>query len=54
MAHGNTLRALIKHLEDLDESQVCDVEVGTGAVHCYSMDSDAKIVSKEVLEESSK
>lgn len=49
VAHGNTLRALIKHLENLDESQVCDVEVGTGSVHCYGMDSDAKVVSKEVI-----
>ncbi len=49
VAHGNTLRALIKHLEDLDENQVCDVEVGTGAVHCYSVDDAGKITSKEVL-----
>ncbi|HRH26914.1 MAG TPA: 2,3-diphosphoglycerate-dependent phosphoglycerate mutase [Parcubacteria group bacterium] len=48
VAHGNTLRALIKHLEDLDENQICDVEVGTGEVHCYHVDSDAKFISKEV------
>ncbi len=48
VAHGNTLRALIKHLDDLDENQICDVEVGTGEVHCYSVDENAKVTGKEV------
>ena len=47
VAHGNTLRALAKHLEDLDEVQVCDVEFETGAVHCYHFDDSAKLVRKE-------
>ena len=47
VAHGNTLRALAKHLEDLDETQVCDVEFETGAVHCYDVDHNAKILKKE-------
>jgi len=48
VAHGNTLRALIKHLDELDENQVCDVEVETGEVHCYSFDESGKVVGKEV------
>lgn len=47
VAHGNTLRALAKHLEDLDEVQVCDVEFETGAVHCYHFDEGAKFLHKE-------
>jgi 2,3-bisphosphoglycerate-dependent phosphoglycerate mutase len=48
VAHGNTLRALIKHLDNLDENQICDVEVGTGEVHCYSLDENAKVTEKKV------
>lgn len=48
VAHGNTLRALVKHLEDLDEAQVCDVEIETGEVHCYHMDESIKPKQKEI------
>jgi 2,3-bisphosphoglycerate-dependent phosphoglycerate mutase len=48
VAHGNSLRALIKYLEGLDEKKVCEVELGTGEVHCYDLDHEAKVVAKEV------
>jgi 2,3-bisphosphoglycerate-dependent phosphoglycerate mutase len=46
--HGNTLRALIKHLEGLDEQQVCELEFGTGEVYCYDCDDEGKITGKEI------
>jgi 2,3-bisphosphoglycerate-dependent phosphoglycerate mutase len=49
VAHGNSLRALVKHLENLDERQVCEVELGTGEVHCYHLDENTKIIKKELL-----
>ncbi len=51
VAHGNTLRALVKHLENLDENQVCDVELATGEVHCYDVDSAGTAESQGVLGE---
>lgn len=48
VAHGNTLRALIKHLEDLDEQKVCEVELETGEIHCYDLDHEVKVLKKEV------
>ena len=48
VAHGNTLRALAKHLEDLDETQVCELEIGTGEVHCYDIDEAGKVLKKEI------
>ncbi len=48
VAHGNTLRALIKHLEDLGEVEVCEVEVGTDEVHFYHLDENSKVISKEI------
>lgn len=48
VAHGNTLRALIKHLENIEEEKVAEVEVATDELHIYEMDSSGKYISKEV------
>ena len=48
VAHGNTLRALIKHLEELSETRVCELEVGTGEVHCYEIDLQGGVRGKEI------
>jgi 2,3-bisphosphoglycerate-dependent phosphoglycerate mutase len=49
VSHGNTLRALAKHLEGLDEKQVCEIEIGTGEVHCYSINSETgEVIEKNV------
>lgn len=47
VAHGNTLRALAKHVENLNEVEVCDVEFETGAVHCYHFDENGALSGKE-------
>ena len=39
VAHGNSLRALVKHLENISDAAVCDVELGTGEVHCYAFEN---------------
>lgn len=49
VAHGNSLRALTKHIEDLDEEKIADVEIGTGQVICYELSPDGNsIVAKEI------
>ena len=48
VAHGNSLRALMKRLEDVSDEAICDVEVGTGEIHCYAFDTEGKITHKEV------
>ncbi|MCR4322972.1 MAG: 2,3-diphosphoglycerate-dependent phosphoglycerate mutase [Candidatus Azambacteria bacterium] len=48
VAHGNSLRALMKHLENLDEVRVCEVEVGTGEIHCYHLDEFGTVLHKEI------
>lgn len=48
VAHGNTLRALTKHIEDLDEEKIADVEIGTGEVIVYLLSPDGSIVEKEI------
>jgi 2,3-bisphosphoglycerate-dependent phosphoglycerate mutase len=48
VAHGNTLRALIKHLENIDEEKISEFEFETGDVHCYLFDESGKVIRKEI------
>lgn len=48
VAHGNSLRALMKKLENLDNEQVAQAEIGTGEVVVYELDEEGKVVAKEV------
>ena len=47
-AHGNTLRALIKHLEDISHEDVSQVELETGEAYLYQIDDDGNIHAKEI------
>ncbi|MDF2460766.1 MAG: 2,3-bisphosphoglycerate-dependent phosphoglycerate mutase (phosphoglyceromutase) (pgam) [Candidatus Saccharibacteria bacterium] len=46
-AHGNTLRALIKHLDELDSNQVQQLEMPFGEVLIYTFDKHGKVLAKE-------
>lgn len=39
VAHGNSLRALIKHIEDLGDDEIKEVEVPTGVPMAYTISS---------------
>jgi 2,3-bisphosphoglycerate-dependent phosphoglycerate mutase len=41
-AHGNSLRALVKHLDGLSEQQVVDLDIPTGVPRVYELDADFK------------
>jgi 2,3-bisphosphoglycerate-dependent phosphoglycerate mutase len=41
-AHGNSLRALVKHLDGLPDSQVVGVEIPTGEPLVYELDDHAR------------
>jgi 2,3-bisphosphoglycerate-dependent phosphoglycerate mutase len=41
-AHGNSLRALIKHLDDLSEAEIMPLNVPTGVPLVYELDADLK------------
>lgn len=47
-AHGNSLRALMKHLESIADDEVHQLEIGTGEVLVYEIGKDGKAVSKEI------
>ena len=48
-AHGNSLRALVMQLENLDEEAILGREIATGAPIIYGIDADGKRVSTEEL-----
>jgi 2,3-bisphosphoglycerate-dependent phosphoglycerate mutase len=48
-AHGNSLRALVKHFENLNEAQIMEVNIPTGVPLVYTLDSQFRIMGKEYL-----
>ena len=48
-AHGNSLRALIKDLEQLSEEEIVQVEVPTGVPLVYTLDDAGQVTDKQVL-----
>jgi len=53
-AHGNSLRALMKHLDEVDDDHVHELEIGTGEVVMYEISEDGSVVEKLVLNEGGK
>lgn len=48
-AHGNSLRALMMHLERLSPTDIMEVNVPTGIPLVYTLDANMKVISKEFL-----
>ena len=49
VAHGNSLRALVKHLDGLSEDEVVGLNIPTGIPLVYELDDDMRAVSKRYL-----
>lgn len=49
VAHGNSLRALIKHLEGISDEAITELEVPTGVPVVYQLDGSLSVVSKREL-----
>lgn len=47
-AHGNSLRALIKYLDEVADEEAHSVEIMTGEVLVYEIDDNGAVVKKEV------
>lgn len=50
VASGNSLRALVKYLENIPENKIAFLEIATGEVYIYVIDTRGKIVFKEKRE----
>src|SRR5579859_1543242 len=48
-AHGNSLRALVKHLDGLTEQEVVDLDIPTGVPRVYELDGEFRVRSWRYL-----
>lgn len=49
VAHGNSLRALVKYLEDISDKDIPEVEIPNGIPLVYELDRDFNVISKRYL-----
>ena len=49
VAHGNSLRALIKHLENISDADIAEVNLPTGVPMLYELDDDFRPVEEKLL-----
>jgi 2,3-bisphosphoglycerate-dependent phosphoglycerate mutase len=50
-AHGNSLRALVKHLSDISDEEITGLEIPTGQPIIYELDNDLNAVDRYYLSE---
>ncbi|MEK7573507.1 MAG: 2,3-bisphosphoglycerate-dependent phosphoglycerate mutase [Patescibacteria group bacterium] len=48
VAHGNSLRALTKYIENISDEGIENVEIPTGQVIVYQINPEGKVASKEI------
>lgn len=48
VAHGNSLRALMKYIENIPEENIANVEMPLGTVIVYHIDQEGRTIDKEV------
>ena len=49
VAHGNSLRALVMHLDGLSHAEVLELEIPTGAPLLYEIGTDGRITGRRYL-----
>lgn len=49
VAHGNSIRALVKYFENLSNDEIVGVNIPTGVPLVYEFDDDFNVLSKEYL-----
>ena len=45
---GNSLRALVKYLENIPDEKIGALEIGTGEAYIYTINNEGKIINKEI------
>ena len=50
-AHGNSLRALVKHLDDISDAAIVELNIPTGEPLVYELDDDLEPVDRRPVEE---
>jgi 2,3-bisphosphoglycerate-dependent phosphoglycerate mutase len=48
-AHGNSLRALVKYLDDISESEIVELNIPTGIPLVYELDDELRPIRRGYL-----
>lgn len=48
VAHGNSLRGLVKYLENISDEGIADVEIPFGTISIYNLDEEGRMIDKEI------
>ena len=51
VAHGNSLRGLVKYLDNLSNEEVIKLEIDTGRPICYELDDNLKPIKHYYIDE---
>lgn len=49
VAHGNSLRSIVKYLENISDEDIMEVEIPTGKPYVYEMNNNLNIIKKYYL-----
>lgn len=49
VAHGNSIRALVKHLDNVSEADITELNIPTGLPLVYELDADLKSIKSYYL-----
>jgi len=49
VAHGNSLRAIVKHLENISDEEIPNYELATGVPTVYHLDEHLHVIDKKIL-----
>lgn len=49
VAHGNSLRALVKYLDKISDEEVTNLEFEIGQIYIYEIDNNGNIASKKII-----
>lgn len=48
-AHGNSLRGIIKHLKNISDSDIVNLNLPTGVPYLFEFDNDMNLVNDEFI-----
>lgn len=49
VAHGNSIRSIIKYIENISDQDIMNVEIPTGVPYIYELDNELNIIGKTIL-----
>ena len=50
VSHGNTIRTLMKYIENISDADIANIEIPFGSILIYDLDTDGHIVKKIIRE----